>query len=305
MGSIENVLEIIPMSIRRYMDNINDYSGLQEIRIRINKPVILVLNEMEKILPYNASGEDLLTLLKRMSSYSIYAYDEEIKQGFVTIRGGHRVGICGRCVVDNQKIKTIKDINSINIRVCKEIIGASDGIMRYMLENNSVKNTIIISPPKCGKTTLLRDITRNLSNGMKGREFRPKQICIVDERSEIAACFRGESQMNIGIRTDVLDSCPKSSGIMMAIRSMSPEVIICDEIGTEKDMESVVAAMNSGVNLITTIHGFGIEDLYRKQVFHNIMQNEVFEIAIVLNNLGKVGHIDYIYDFKKKKKVVT
>jgi stage III sporulation protein AA len=166
-------------------------------------------------------------------------------------------------------------------------------------------NTIIISPPKCGKTTLIRDISRSLSNGclVNNNKIKSMKVCIVDERSEIGGCYNGVPQLDVGEKTDIFDSCVKSSGIMMAIRSMSPDVIVCDEIGTYDDMNSIIAALSSGINLITTIHGFGIEDLYSKDVFKNILNNKVFQRAIVLSNRKRIGTIEYVYDFDKKLKM--
>lgn len=300
MINTRDIYNILPQNIKNAVGNIDSYSQLQEIRIRADKPLMIQDGINEIILDYSPDIEDLRILIQRMSNYSVYAFDEELKQGFITIKGGHRVGICGGCVMENNKIKTIKSISSINIRICREIIGCSDSIMTHIVYEQNVINTIIISPPKCGKTTLVRDIARNLSNGMENINLKGKKVCIIDERSEIGACYNGIPQLDVGIRTDVLDECPKSEGIMMAIRSMSPEVIVCDEIGTYKEMESIMMALNSGVKLITTIHGFGIEDLYKRDVFKEILNNNVFERSIVLSSREKAGTIQYIYDFAKK-----
>jgi stage III sporulation protein AA len=283
--------------------NSSDINKLQELRIKIDKPVIFVSNNKEYIGKYKATTEDLKILIQRISNYSVYAFEEEIKQGYITIKGGHRVGICGKCVLENNTIKTIKNISSINLRICREVIGCSNTLMKYLLEEHQILNSIIISPPKCGKTTLLRDIARNISNGIEYMDFTGRKVCIIDERSELAACFEGVPQMDVGLRTDVLDGCMKSEGIMMAIRSMSPEVIICDEIGAYKDMESIIAALNSGINLITSIHGFGVEDIYERKVFKDVIDNNVFNRAIVLSTRKGICTVDYIYDFKEKNYV--
>ena len=138
---------------------------------------------------------------------------------------------------------------------------------------------------------------KNFKEEVKEIDFNGKKVCVIDERSEIGACYSGVPQLNVGLRTDVLDSCPKSCGIMMAIRSMSPDVIVCDEIGTDADIESIISAMNSGVSLITTIHGYHIEDLYERTVFKRIVDNKVFKKAIVLSNKNGVGTVEYIYSF--------
>ncbi|MBU5268994.1 stage III sporulation protein AA [Clostridium cochlearium] len=295
----KEILEILPREIKNQLNAFN-FKNIQEIRIRAEKPIIVKEGSNEVITNYMATLEDISSIVKRMSSYSIYAYDDEIKQGYITIKGGHRVGICGKCVLDGEKVKTIKYPASLNIRICREVEGCSNKILPYVLKSSMVENTIIISPPNCGKTTLLRDIAKNLSNGIKRLNLRGVKVCVIDERSEIASCVNGVPQLNIGLRTDVLDSCPKSQGIMMAIRSMSPEVIVCDEIGSREDIESIIKAMNSGVKLITTVHGYDVEDIYEREVFKEAIENKVFQKAIVLSGRKGVGTVEYIYSFEEK-----
>ena len=295
----KDLFEILPKTIRSILEKVDNVQQLEEIRVKVNKPLFIHIGSKEKVWEYIATPEDLKYIMQRISNYSIYAFEDEIRQGYITIKGGHRVGLCGICVIENNSIKTIKDISSINIRACKEIIGCADKVIPYIVNNNSIYNTIIISPPKCGKTTLIRDISRQISQGNMGKGFRGKNVSIIDERSEIAGSFKGIPQMDVGVRTDVLDNCPKSQGIMMAIRSMSPDVIVCDEIGTQNDMESILMALNSGISLITTIHGFGIEDLYKRLVFKDIVDNYVFSRGIVLSNKKGIGTIERIYDFTK------
>lgn len=295
----KEILEILPREIKNQLNAFN-FKNIQEIRIRAEKPIIVKEGSNEVITNYMATLEDISSIVKRMSSYSIYAYDDEIKQGYITIKGGHRVGICGKCVLDGEKVKTIKYPASLNIRICREVEGCSNKILPYVLKSSMVENTIIISPPNCGKTTLLRDIAKNLSNGIKRLNLRGMKVCVIDERSEIASCVNGVPQLNIGLRTDVLDSCPKSQGIMMAIRSMSPEVIVCDEIGSREDIESIIKAMNSGVKLITTVHGYDVEDIYEREVFKEAIENKVFQKAIVLSGRKGVGTVEYIYSFEEK-----
>ncbi len=299
----KDLFEILPKTIRSKLEQIDKVHLLEELRIKVNKPIFIHIGSKEEAWDYVATAEDIKYIMQRVSNYSIYAFEDEIRQGYITIKGGHRVGLCGICVIENNSIKTIKDISSINIRVCKEVIGCADKVMPYIINNNIVYNTIIISPPKCGKTTLLRDIARQISKGDKDRNFHGRNVSVIDERSEIAGSFKGVPQMDLGMRSDVLDNCPKSQGIMMAIRSMSPDVIVCDEIGTQQDMESILMALNSGINLITTIHGFGIEDLYKRLVFKDIVENYVFTRGIVLSNRKGIGTIESIHDFAKGAEV--
>lgn len=293
MERYSSIVEILPENILNRISHV-DMNMLQEIRIKIGLPLILETNYGEKVIDYICKVEDLRIVTQRISKYSLYAFEEDIKQGFITIKGGHRIGLTGEWVMEKEKIKTIRNISSLNIRVTKEIIGAANSVIPHIIQKNNVINTIIISPPKCGKTTLLRDITRCLSNGISSRGFSGKKISVIDERSEIGACFKGVPQMNLGMRTDVFDNCVKSEGMIMAIRSMSPEVIICDEIGTNKDVEALIKAFSSGVSIITSIHGYGVKDLYNREIFKELLINKVIKRVIVLGNSKGPGTIEEI-----------
>lgn len=284
----ESLLKILPKGLLEAMTEYTMSNNLQEIRVKINKPCIILNGINEVVLDYITTREDIKYIIQRISNFSIYACEEEIKQGFITISGGHRVGLAGECVMEKGYVKTIRNISSLNIRVCRQVLGCSKEVLKYIVNNNKINNTIIISPPKCGKTTILRDISRSLSN-MK------KKVAIIDERSEIANCFLGVPQMDIGIRCDVLDNCQKSEGIIMAIRSLSPEVIICDEIGTKKDIEALSMAFNSGVKVITTIHGKDIEDLNKRTMIRELIIENVLERAVVLSSKKGVGTLESVY----------
>ena len=288
---MDELRKIFSESILNFISEYLRSSALQEIRIRIEKPVIVIDEAGEHVLKYIVSREDVKYILQRISNYSLYACEEDIRQGFITIKGGHRVGLAGECVMEDGKIKTIKNISSLNIRICKEIKGCSKEIIECIYNDKKIYNTMIISPPKCGKTTILRDIARVLSE--KG-----KKISIIDERSEVAACYHGVPQMDVGIRTDVLDNCLKSEGMIMAIRSLSPEVIVCDEIGTIKDVEALYMAFNSGVNIIVTIHGDSIEDLYNRKVFTEIINNNILKRVVKLGTSKGVGTIEKVYSLE-------
>lgn len=274
---------------------------IYEIRIKIGKPILVYSKYGESIINYISTKEDMKSLMQKISNYSLYAYEEDIRQGFITVRGGHRIGIAGECVMDNGEVKTIRNISSINIRISSEIIGCSDKVMKYIYSEKQQRifNTIIISPPKCGKTTILRDIARNISNGIPSIGLFGHKVAVIDERSEIGACHFGIPQNDIGIRTDILDNCLKREGMIMAIRSLSPEILICDEIGTKGDVEALLMAFNSGVNIITSIHGFTINDLYKRRVFKDLLDNEIIERIIVLSSRNGVGTIENVYEIKE------
>lgn len=292
----DEILRVLPLKVSNEIRVYFESDKIQEIRIKVGKYIILNSFKGEKILNYVVTSEDIKQILVKISNYSLYAYEEEIKQGYITIKGGHRIGIAGECVVVNGVIRTIKNISSLNIRICREVIGASNEVMRYITNDNRVYNTLIVSPPKCGKTTILRDITRNISNGMNLINLSGKKVSVIDERSEIGACFNGVPQMDLGIRTDILDNCLKKEGMIMAIRSLSPEVLICDEIGTKGDIEALFMAFNSGVNIVVTIHGFNIDDIYKREVFRDLLDNSILERIVILSNRNGVGTIENIYE---------
>ena len=293
--------KVIPGHILSKVYALGNIDKLQEIRLRIKQPIIVNIDNKEILLNYIINELDIKNILQRMSNYSLYAFEEEFKQGYITIKGGHRVGLSGECVVENCSVKTIKNIYSLNVRVARQIKGCGKKVMPYIISKDKVFNTILISPPKCGKTTLIRDIARMLSNGAPEFNLTGKKVSIIDERSEIAASFQGIPQMDIGIRSDVYDNCIKSEGIFMAIRSLSPDVIVCDEIGSQKEIEAMLSAYNSGVNLITTIHGNGIEDLEKRNIFKDLLENKILGRVIVLGNSKGIGSIEKIYDIVNER----
>ncbi|MDD6795291.1 MAG: stage III sporulation protein AA [Clostridiaceae bacterium] len=290
----ENFEKIFPKPLQFKLEKILKDKELQEIRIKTEKPVIIITSSGEQIIDYTADRDDLKYIMQRISNYSLYAYEEDIRQGFITIRGGHRVGLAGECVMEDGKVKTIKNITSLNIRICREIIGCSQKVMKYIVDDTNIYNTMIISPPKCGKTTILRDIARVLSDKVQ------KKISIIDERSEIAGSYMGIPQMNVGIRSDILDNCLKSEGMIMAIRSLSPDVLICDEVGTFKEIEALEMAFNSGVNIIVTLHGRSIEDLYNRSVLKNLLNNNILQRVIILGNSKGTGTVENVYSLSEK-----
>lgn len=297
----DEILKVLPMNISTLIKDILYKKSIQEIRFRSEKPIIINTFDEEIIVPYISKVEDIKNIITKISNYSLYAYEEEIKQGYITIKGGHRIGIAGECVMVNGEVRTIRNISSINIRVCREVIGCSKELLTYINDKGKILNTLIVSPPKCGKTTMIRDLAKNISNGFNG--INGKKVSIIDERSEIAACFNGVPQLDVGIRTDVLDNCLKKEGILMSIRSLSPEVIICDEIGTNGDIEALNKAFNSGVNVIVTIHGDDIGDIYSRPILKNLFEMKIIDRIITLNNKRKVGNIDKVYSIDLKGEV--
>lgn len=289
---------------------------LEEIRLRAEKPLMLINYKNEWFvrsdgtLDYNHNKAAIVTqraisrTLELMSSNSIYAFQEEISNGYITIKGGHRVGITGRVVYDGSAIKNLKDISGLNIRLSTQVIGCAGKVIKHIINGKSgIFNTLLVSPPQCGKTTLLRDIARYLSNGIPEFGLKGIKTGIVDERSEIAACYKGVPQNDVGIRTDVLDGCLKSLGMPMMIRSMSPDVIITDEIGSEGDREAIQCALNAGVKIITSAHGYNISELKSRREVLSLLEDKVFERFIVLGKAAGPGTVVEIIDGNTMKQV--
>lgn len=303
----QDITKLFPAQIRKALGQaLFDRNKIYEIRLRVNAPLIVIYQGKEYFLTlegeltreeakaYNVQTEDLKEMLEYISGYSLYAFEEEIRQGFLTIVGGHRVGIAGKTILDGNKIKSLKYISYINLRLSHQIKGCASPILPYIIKNRQICHTLIISPPRCGKTTLLRDLIRQVSNG--NRYMPGVSVGVVDERSEIAGSYQGIPQNDLGIRTDVLDCCPKAEGMMMLIRSMSPEVVAVDELGDYEDIHAIESVIHCGCKLFATVHGSSIEDIKRKPLLQRLMQEKVFERYIVLYKKDCAGQIKAIYD---------
>ena len=315
----ENIrLELIfPIHLRDKMRGIETLSDLEEIRVRIGQPIFVYTAEKEMILmrnsgktinevlrdsrekyvyenAYRITEQDVFEMQNYISNYSLYAWQEELKNGFVTIRGGHRIGIAGGTTNPDGHVSGISYLTFFNIRVAHEKIGGATKILRLLCENShincaesigrtggTIRNTLIISPPGAGKTTLLRDCIRSMSYG-------GIKVGLVDERSEIAASYHGIPQNDVGPRTDVLDGCNKQEGIQMLLRTMSPQVIAVDELGTEKDFMAVEQATYSGCKILGTVHAGRISELQEKPILKKWCEKELFERFVFIEK-GEKG----------------
>lgn len=275
-------------------ENQISFSKLQEIRLRIGKPLIIVSENIEWVLHKTIEKEELMEILEYVSNYSLYAFENELKQGFITIEGGHRVGMTGQVLIENGEVKNIKHISSMNIRISHEILNCADIIFPHISENKQICNTLIISPPRCGKTTMLRDLIRQISDG--NRWVKGCTVGVVDERSELGGCYLGVPQNQLGIRTDILDCCPKSKGMLMLVRSMAPQVIAVDEIGSAEDIHALEYAMHCGCKMIATVHGTSMEEIRKKPILEELVKSHRFERYVVLGNTHRIGEIEGIYD---------
>ena len=264
---MEYILKCLPTQLAKLILEHN-IQKLEEIRIRANKPVILKLRQVEIVLNYTITTNEIIGILQNICNNSIYTYQNQICNGFITLPGGNRVGIAGNVVIKDGQVSNISYIYSLNFRISHQINGACDNILKYVLdtENNTIFNTLIVSPPGAGKTTIIRDLAKRISNGINEINFRGLDVSIIDERGEIAAMTKGIIFNDVGIRTDVLDNVPKSIGIRMAVRSMAPKVIIADEIGNKDDVNIINYAICSGVKCIFTAHGSDMEDLLKNGI---------------------------------------
>ncbi|MBU5426671.1 stage III sporulation protein AA [Tissierella pigra] len=280
----------------------------EEIRLRNGRPLSISYGGKDYFVningnlssnPSNAvivNERHIMDTFQLISNYSVYAYTEEIRNGYITIRGGHRVGIGGKVIYGLNGVENIRNISSLNIRIGREVLGVSNNILSYIIKNtNGFYNTLIISPPQCGKTTLLRDIVRNLSNGTEGN-FKGFKVSLVDERSELAGMYNGMAQKDVGMRTDILDGCLKSDGIIMAIRALSPDIIAVDEIGGKKDAEAIHEALRAGIKLMATVHGSSLEEVRNKSSIRELFTENIFERFIILDRSDGVGTIKEIVD---------
>ena len=286
---MDEILRYFPNKIYQIFSNLLQENPqianeLQEIRIRVDKPIILKLREKDLILQYNILQTEILQIVERLCENSIYAYKNQICEGFITIKGGHRVGLTGSCVIENGKITNIKYISSLNIRIAREVKNCSTRILREIIdiENKTIYNSIIVAPPGRGKTTILRDIIRRLSDGLEEINFRGKTCGVVDERGEIAAMYKGAPQNDVGIRTDIIENVSKNKGIHMLIRTMAPEIIACDEIGSKEDVEAIHYALYSGVKGIFTMHGKNVEDIKNNKQIYELIENREIQKIIFL-----------------------
>ena len=308
MNNIQEILSYFPRRIAQELQNqfqknmpVDGPNLLEEIRIRAQKPIILKFTDTEKILDHLlVSSEEVIEILQSICNHSIYSYQNQICSGYITIKGGHRIGITGSAVMVDGKVTNLNYISSLNFRISKQIIGASNRILKYVLnvEENTIYNTLLVSPPGAGKTTMLRDLVRKVSNGMDQIQFQGQTVALVDERGEIASMYKGIAQNEVGVRTDILDNIPKDIGMKQLIRSMAPQVLVADEIGGSSDVEAILYAVCCGIKGIFTAHGACMEELEDNPALSKLLKSHRMERIIFLDEKRK-GELKEVYRYSQ------
>ncbi len=270
------------------------WHDLMEIRLRVGQKVRLRLSQHELTLPLIWRAEQQEHQLMLFLQNSVYAYEEQLRQGFVTLAGGHRVGLVGEVWLQDGRVQGFRELSSMNIRLARALPGTARPFLRYMTDSGRVLRTLLAAPPAVGKTTLLRDMVRTLAEGESG--LPPLNIGLADERMEIAAVYNGRPQLDVGSRCDVISACPKAQAVMLLLRSMGPQVVVTDEVGSAEDCRALSEALNAGVSVIASAHGGSLEELRARPWLGELVRRGFFERLIFLRRTAAGVFPAAVYD---------
>ena len=281
---------LLPSRLRQAAEKLSgeQQCRAEELRLRNGYPITVSGPEGEQVIPgceqFPLTERDLGQVLEIATQASAHTVLEQVRNGFVTVKGGHRIGICGSGVVRDGEVCNLRRLSSLSIRVARSVPGISAGILDGLTVNGLLQSTLILSPPGGGKTTLLRDIIRAVSDG---DGVTPMRVGIADERGELAAMYGGLPQLDVGRRTDVLDGCPKGTALLMLLRGMNPQVLVADEITAPADCAALEAAANCGVTLLATAHASGTEDLSSRPLYRRLLDAGIFRRVVLIRGSGR------------------
>lgn len=290
----ETVTGLFGKNISHLLRNLPEADRVEEIRVRVNRKVEVISGSSRKLLPATMDRQAIHGLLQNAAGQSLYAYEDQLKAGYLTIAGGHRIGVSGRVLTENGRIVSIDFFSSLNIRIARALPGVAKNLIHYVHTGTAVHSSLIVSPPGTGKTTLLRDMARMLSDG-------GKKVCVVDERGEIACCKEGIPTLDVGERTDVLDGAAKAEGLRMSIRSMSPEVVVTDEIATSDDLSAVAQASAWGVAVLASAHAATLQELLWRPSMRDIIEEKLFNRILFIERSGALLRAKHAYNADLKE----
>lgn len=283
MKCYRQAVEVLPLPLRALVLAVDERltACVEEVRLRRGHIPTLVLPEGERPVPSAepVDGELLARVVELAGRWSVHTVLEQLRRGYLTVAGGHRLGLCGTAVVEEGRIQALRDLSGINLRIARQRKGVAAETARRLCGAERVPNTLILAPPGAGKTTLLRDLIRCLSTGEGGKALR---VAVADERGELAALYGGQACMDLGERTDVMDGCPKALAIPILLRGMNPQVIAVDEITEQEDLLAMEQAVGCGVSLLATAHGCGMADLERRALYRELMARRIFEWLVTI-----------------------
>lgn len=278
--------QVLPEDIRRAVCALppHQLERLEEVHLRAGRAPAIVLPEGGQRLPLpSVTPEVLQDIVDAASRWSLHAVLPQVRCGYLTLEGGHRLGLCGRAVMEGEHVHTLGEFSSLNLRVARQVRGAADAVVPRLWEGEGLQSTLILAPPGTGKTTLLRDLIRCLSDG---EGCRPLRVGVADERGELCACRRGLPQLELGERTDVVEGCPKAQGLLLLLRGMNPQVLAADEITAPEDLAAVQQAAGCGVALLATAHAHSPEDLRRRTLYRELMEQKIFRRLVTIRREG-------------------